>query len=178
MLEDAQIIEGCIKKDTQCRAMLYEKYAPFLYGVALRYTQTKEDAEDILHDSFLHIFDNLTKFEGKSAFPYWLKSLVINQALSYYRRRVKMKSTDFNSYKAPIEDKTIVNSDMLTHQILLGFIRELPQGQQTVFNLCAIEGYSYHEAAKEIHCTESTCRTQLLRAKIRLRERINDFLKK
>jgi len=176
MLDEIQIIEGCINKDQRCQKLLYEKYAPYLYGIALRYTKTEQDAQDVLQESFLRIFDNLELYEGKGNFLGWLIRIVVNHALNYNYVHSKVRTLDFANYEERIADEPITDSNALTHQVLLEFIRELPQGYQSVFNLCVIEGYSSDEVAKMLNCTSITCRTQLLKAKTLLRKKIGDFL--
>ena len=177
MLEEVQIIEGCIRKDPQCMKLLYERYAPSLYGVALRYTKTEQDAQDVLQESFVRIFDNMELYEGKGNFLGWLTRVVVNHALNYnYAYMPRVRTVNFADYEERIGDESVTDSPDLTHQVLLGLIRELPQGYQAVFNLCAIEGYSSEEAAKLLNCTPATCRTQLFKAKVSLRKKINEFL--
>jgi len=177
MVEEVQIIEGCIKNDQQCKALLYKNYAPALYGVALRYTQRKEDAEDILHDAFLKIFDNIKQYSGKGSLLGWLSRIIINQAMDFHHQKPKAIFVDYGDYEEMIADETIIDPDKMTHKILLGFIKELPQMYQSMFNLCVIDGYSYDEAAKELRCTASECRTGLFRARNMLKRKVNNFLK-
>ena len=177
MLEDIQIIEGCIDKDPQCRKLLYEKYAPSLYAVALRYTKSEQDAQDVLQESFLRIFDNIKQYKGKGGFPQWLARVVVHHALNYNRHhQTYVNKVHFDDYEERIADAPIADASVLTHKVLLGFIQELSPGYRSVFNLCAIEGYSSEEAAKQLHCSSSTCRTQLLKAKKLLQKKVNEFL--
>jgi RNA polymerase sigma-70 factor (ECF subfamily) len=176
MREDAQIVEGCIMKKQQCFALLYERYASPLYATALRYTKSEADAKDVLHDAFFNILDNITQFEGRGTLLAWLTRIVVNQALEWHRLQRRGLFVNFDDYEETIADESIVDSDKLTHKVLLEFIRELAPGQQAVFNLCEIEGYSYKEAAKELNCNELNCRTQLFKAKSILKKRVNDFL--
>jgi len=179
MLDDEQIIEGCIKKDAQCQSMLYKKYAASLYVIALRYTVSKEDAQDVLHDAFLKIFDNIKQFsvgEKKGTLLGWLTRIVINQALAQHKMNTKVVYSD--ECVEEISDKSVIQSDKLTHKILLDFIRDLPHNCRIVFNLCGIEGYSYEEAAKMLNFTGVNCRVQMSRAKNILREKVNNFMEK
>jgi len=178
MVEEAQIVEGCIKNDSQCKALLYKQYASSLYGVALRYAKTEEDAQDILQDAFLRIFDNIEQYGGKGSLFAWLAKIVIHQACTFHHERSKAILVDYEDYEEMIADESIVESDKLTHQVLLGFIRELSQTYQTVFNLCAIDGYSGREAAKKLNCTEAICRARLFKARNMLKKKVNKFLEK
>ncbi|MDR0606425.1 MAG: RNA polymerase sigma factor [Bacteroidales bacterium] len=165
-------------RDSQSQSVLYKHYAPYLYGMALRYTRSEEEAQDLLQDIFLTIFDNFGQYSGKGPIRAWMTRIVINRALSL---RDNSKHALFDNYDNQIEeiaDNSIIESDMFAHEILLGFIRDLPKGYQIAFNLCGIEGYSYNEVAKILKCSVSTCRTQFFKARNALRKRINDFNEK
>ncbi len=179
VLNEEQLIEGIKQGDSQCQSLFYKKHASFLYGMALRYTQSEEDAKDVLQDAFIKIFDNIKQYSGKGAVGAWMTRVVINQALKLYHRRQKhqMLSLD-DENQEEIRDESIIASDMLTHEMLLGFIHDLPDGYQMVFNLCEIEGYSHEEVAEMLNCTASTSRSQLSKAKNSLRKKINDFNEK
>jgi RNA polymerase sigma-70 factor (ECF subfamily) len=162
-------------KDNQRETLLYQQYASYLYGIALRYTTSIEDAQDVLQETFLKIFDNIEQYDQRGAIRSWMKRIVINQALKLREKQSKIKYEDYTDYEELIADDSIVQPDMLTHEILLEFIRDLPEGYQIVFNMCEIEGYSPYEVAKILNCKPVTCRSQLFKAKRILRERINEF---
>ncbi len=178
-LNEEQIIEGSKVKDSRSQALLYKQYAPFLYGMALRYTKSVQDAQDILQEAFVRIFDNIEQYSGKGTIQGWMTRIVINQALKLHKSQSKHPIIDsYDDYQEEIPDHSVIESDKLTHEILLGFIRDLPNGYRIVFNLCEIEGYSYDEVAEMLNCTPSTCRSQLFKAKNALRKRVNDFNEK
>lgn len=179
VLNEEQLIEGIKRGDSQCQSLFYNKHASSLYGMVLRYTRSEDDAKDVLQDAFIRIFDNIEQYSGKGAIGAWMTRIVINQALKLYqqRQRHQMMSLD-DENQEEIKDESIVVSDILTHEMLLGFIRDLPDGYRMVFNLCEIEGYSHEEVAKMLNCTASTSRSQLSKAKNSLRKKINDFNEK
>lgn len=179
VLNEEQLIEGIKRGDGQCQSLFYKKHASFLYGMALRYTRSEDDAKDVLQDAFIKIFDSIKQYSGKGAVGAWMTRIVINQALKLYQQQKKhpMLSLD-DENQQEINDESIVVSDMLTHEMLLGFIRDLPDGYRMVFNLCEIEGYSHEEIAEILNCTASTSRSQLSKAKHSLRKKINNFNEK
>jgi len=174
-LNEEEIIKGCKAKNSRCQALLYEQNASALFGMALRYCPYEDDAKDILHDAFLNIFESIGQYNGEGTFRAWMTRIVVNQALSLHRRRKMMDN--FDDFEEEIMDSSVVVSDMLTHEILLKFVQELPDGYRMVFNLCEIEGYTQAEAAEMLNSNPSTCRSQLLKAKIALRKRVNEFNK-
>ena len=178
MLDEADIINGCIKGDSKCQSLLYQKYSRLLYGTALRYTRCEEDAQDVLQDAFLRIFDTIKQYKGSGKFVSWMTKIVINQALKLYQQQKKFAIEDYEEYQDSIKDDSIVDSDVLSHEVLLGFIRDLPEGYRMVFNLCEIEGYSYEEVAQMLGCSNSTGRSQLFKAKKVLQKKIIQFTNK
>jgi len=175
---EEQIIKGCKKKNSRSQSLLYQQYAPALFGVALRYTTCSDDAQEVLQDAFLKIFSNIKQYKGESSIRAWMTKIVINEALSLYRLRVGQPRLDnYDDYEEMISDVSVTQPDALTHEILLKFIQNLPEGYRMVFNLCEIEEYPHEKVAKMLNCSESTCRSQLFKAKKLLRERINEFNK-
>ena len=171
-----EIIKGCIEKDPKYMEILYKRYSSKLFNCALRYTKKVEDAEDVLQDAFIRIFENMKQYNGKGTFSGWMTTIVINQALMLYRKNLqhlKYQAGDYEEIKHNIKDTSIKQSDFLTHKILLECIQNLPDGYRIVFNMHEIEGYSYDEIAEHLNCTPSTCRSQLFRAKKVLQDRVN-----
>ena len=177
-MKEEQIIDGCKLKDSQSQTLLYKQHASILFGMARRYTSCDADAKDVLQDAFLKIFDNIGKYNRKGSIRAWMMRIVINEALRLYQLHNRHQIENYDDYEEEIVDNSVVVSDTLTHEILLGFIHELPDGYRMVFNLCEIDGYSYEEVAKMLNCTTSTCRSQLFKAKNTLRKRVNEFNKK
>jgi RNA polymerase sigma-70 factor (ECF subfamily) len=170
------IIEDGKIKDAKSQSLLYTRYAPYLYGQALRYTKSKEDAQDVLQDTFLTVFENIGQYNKKGTIRAWMTRILINRAISMGKGRSKLIVFEsFDDHDEEVIDHSIVQSDMFAHEILLDFIRDLPSGCQMVFNMCGIEGYSYEEAAKILNCSLITCRAQFSKAKNALRKKINDF---
>ena len=177
MSSDEQIISGCINGEEKYRYMLYKQYSPILYGTALRYTNTEDDAQDVLQEAFILIFDNIKQYNGKGKLVAWMNKIVINQALKLYQKQIKNTLVDYEEYENTLIDNSIVEYDWLSYQVLLDLIHQLPAGYQMVFNICEIEGYSYEEVAKMLNCSPGTCRSQLFKAKKKLKQKILELEK-
>lgn len=174
-LSDEYLLEGCLKRDNACREGLYRKYSRDLFQCALRYTGNVEDAEDVLQEAFLLIFERVAQFRGNGSLLSWMRTIVVREALRLYRKHTVRQQRNVSIEGSPEEqweDVTLPPVNQLDYQCLLHMIQELPEGYRMVFNLCEIEGYSYEEAAEMMHCSQANCRSQLFRAKNRLREQI------
>ncbi len=177
-LSESQIVRGCIDRDNSCRAALYDRYAKDLYQCALRYTCNVEDAEDVLQDSFIQIFDKIRQFRQEGSLFIWMRTIVIRQALLQYRKNLKKWQRDLpidDENADTLGDESIVLHDNMDYQFLLKLIQSLPDGYRMVFNLYEIEGYSYAETAEFLHCSEANCRSQLSRAKALLRKKLEGY---
>ncbi len=181
VFSDEQLIEGCLRRDNTFREALYRKYAADLYLCALRYSSCEEDAQDVLQDAFLMIFEHIKQFRKEGSLSAWMRTIVIRQAMLQYRKSLRhwqqALPLDGNQGEEP-EDVSETPFSRMQYELLLQCIQELPVGYRMVFNLCEIEGYTYEEAAEMLHCSQANCRSQLSRAKSRLRERINAIEKK
>lgn len=137
-----------------------------------RYVRNKEDAEDILVQGFLKVFQNLGKIEykGEKAFEGWIRKIMINEALVFLRSKKGIAFSD-HSEAEHIESVTNDFSDLCAEDIYK-MITSLPYGLRTIFNLYAIEGYSHQEIAGLLEITESTSRSQLMKARRALQEQL------
>jgi len=178
VLSDEYLVEGCLKRDNACREALYRKYAGSLYQYALRYASCKEDAEDILHEAFLVIFDRIDQFRNAGGLLFWMRTIVIRKAMLQYRRslrRWRREIPNQDNITAYVADPATLPYHQIGYLSLLQLIQSLPDGLRMVFNLCEVEGYDYKTAAEILDCSPSNCRSQLSRAKNRLRQMINEL---
>lgn len=170
-----QLLQSCIAGNSRAQFQFYERYSPKLYGVCLRYARDESEANDMLQEGFIKIFRELSAFRGQGSIEAWMGKIMINTALS----RLRKKSLKFLPYVEPPEnlysDEDIISS--LSASELITVLNHLPQGYRTVLNLYAIEGYSHAEIAAMLDISEGTSRSQYLRAKIALRNRLEQLKK-
>jgi len=168
---DLELIAGCCASKNQYQYALYERFAPQMYAVAMRYAQTTLEADDILQISFIKIFEKIDTFKGDSPLKHWIKRIIINTALKQYRRQIvqapKEELTDWN-YQT---DNNTVLADF-GYQELLDFVQQLASGYRQVFSLYAIEGYKHREIAEMLNITEGASKSQYARAKVQLQKMI------
>lgn len=164
------IIEGCLKGDRKSQYALYQQFSPMLYGVCLRYLRNEESAADMLQECFLKIFDKIGAFRGEGSFEGWIRKLTINTVLNELKKLEHSPNLDTLSDDNEEITSVAYQPDRLTQEELINVIQKLPSGYRTVFNLYEIEGYSHQEIAEMMHISESTSKTQLRNAKIRLQQ--------
>ena len=162
-----ELIEGCKAGERRCQHKLYNLLAKKMYGVCLRYAKDSIEAEDILQDGFIKVFTKMDQFSFSGSFEGWVRRIMVNTALEYYRRSSKMHSVgEIEEAKDEIASEEIMGN--INAQDLIKLIQSLPVGYKTVFNLYAIEGYSHKEIAGKLEITESTSKSQFSRAKVAL----------
>lgn len=171
-MNETQLISGCLNGDKKAQKELYDSYSRKMMGVCLRYIGDKETARDLLQEGFVKIFTSIRSYTGRGSLEGWMRMIFVNGALEYLRKMdVLRNSTDIESVKEQSgEDETVISK--LSAEELLALIGRLPSGFRTVFNLYAIEGYSHREIAEMMHITESTSRSQYVRARQWLQEQI------
>lgn len=150
---------------------VFRRYAGKMIAVCRRYARHELEAEDILQDAFIKVFDNLGKFEFKGSFEGWVRRIVINTALKNFQRASFQKEQlglD-NFDEQSLEPEAISN---LQEEELMDLITRLPDGYRVVFNLYVIEGFSHKEISDMLEIGESTSRSQLVKARKMLKEQI------
>lgn len=164
-----EIVEGCKKNDNHAQQKLYERFAPVMFAVCLRYVKEMGEAEDVLLRSFMKVFEHIQKFRGEGSLEGWIRRIVVNEALMYLRQN---KVLHLTVDVASACEVSAVQADHLEAEDLFGMVQQLPVGYRTVFNLYAIEGYSHAEIADMLQISEGTSKSQLSRAKMMLRTMI------
>lgn len=164
-----KLVTACIKQDRKAQHALYDRFAPIMHTVCLRYVKDTAEAEDVLLKGFMKVFQNVKNFRQEGSIEGWIRRIIVNEALMYIRRNKTMYlEVDIEEAQ---EAKT-VRVDHLVEQDLMRLVQSLPLGYSTVFNLFVIEGYSHQEIADMLNISEGTSKSQLSRAKQLLRNLI------
>lgn len=155
--------------------LLYERFAPEMKGVCLRYARTSFEAEDLMHDGFVKVFRHIESFKGNGSLEGWIRRIMVNTAISHHRQNLhKTESMETEMLEmAGAEPAT----DHFSANDLLEMVLSLPEKYRLVFNLFAIEGYSHKEAAEMLEITEVAARTQYMRARQMLKIMVNQETK-
>lgn len=177
MYTEGELVEGCRKGDRKMQHELYQRYADKMFVVCLRYAQGQLEAEDILQEAFIKVFDKIEQFRGDASLSGWIKRIVVNTALNNQRSKLYMyPMVDVDSmYNMKGEEATLSGYQF---QDLLKLVQELPSGCRVIFNLFAIEGYGHKEIAKLLEISEGTSKSQYARARQLLQDRIVALEKK
>lgn len=179
-MNEQQIIVGCKEQKHEAQRMLYEKYARTMYGICLRYCSDEDAAKDLLQDGFIKVYANINSFQEKGSFEGWLKRVFINLALENIRRQKNIIHSSEDIQEIPdIVDGATEEDGMysISESVLLKMIQELPKGYSTVFNLYAIEDFAHKEIAEMLGITESTSRSQYVRARQILQDKVKKYIK-
>lgn len=172
MSEERVLVDQCKKGDAQAQEKLYAQFSRQMYVICLRYTSSQLEAEDVLQESFIKVFEKVDQFKGQSTIGGWIKKIVVNTALNSQRSKLYMfPMTDVEELTSHSEEELTLSGFHLEE--LLGMIRSLPEGCQIIFNLYAIEGYSHKEIGEQLNISEGTSKSQYSRAKILLKNMIN-----
>lgn len=178
MAELSEIIEGCKKNQRKYQDLLYKRFSSMLFAVCLRYTNSRFDAEDVLQEGFVKIFKNLDMYSQDRSFEGWTRRIMINTAITFYRRNLK------HAFHDDVDNVHHVSQDIgpdhncdYTQEELMKAIDRLPAGYKMVFNMYVIEGYKHKEIAEALKIDINTSKSQLSRAKKHLQAELMEMSK-
>lgn len=169
------LVENSKSGDRTAQYQLYELYVDAMYNVSMRFLGVKEDAEDIVQESFVDAFRNLDTFKYESSFGSWLKRIVINKSINHLKvKRLPLAAMDNHEYHLTeeVECEQVDAMDIL--KVKLG-IEKLPDGYKQIINLYLLEGFDHNEISDVLGITTSTSKSQYHRAKKKLIEIINEL---
>lgn len=141
-----------------------------MYNVCFRIAGNEFEAEDALQEGFISAFKNINSFRGDSTFGAWLKRIVVNKAINELKKRKMERLSEDDQIDIPEEEDTQEYKESLSVEVVRDSINDLPDGYRSVLSLYLIEGYDHQEIAEIMDITESTSKSQLNRAKKKLRE--------
>ncbi|TKD65048.1 RNA polymerase sigma factor [Flavobacterium sp. ASW18X] len=165
-----ELIKNCKARKQSAQEELYRAYSNILFGICLKYSRNKTEAEDNLHDSFMTIFDKIGQYNHKGSFEGWIKRITINTVLQKYRkdRYLDVVTDNLKEEEVDVEDN-FPSIDLAT---LLSYIQELPNRYRITFNLYVLDGYSHKEISEMLGTTIGTSKSNLARARMILKEKL------
>jgi RNA polymerase sigma-70 factor (ECF subfamily) len=170
LLNNNDIIAGCVKKDRNAQKSLYEKYAAKMFGFCLRYSNSRADAQDLLQDGFIKVFDSIATLKEASQLEGWMSRIFINLAMSKFRKlsrgpiMVEVMDVLDDSEEVSIDDEPMEVNEVLN------CLMALPEKYRVVLNLYAIDKLSHKEISETIGISISNSKSLLFRARVMLKE--------
>ena len=168
----ADLIARCRTGDRDAHYRIYKLYSKAMFNVGYRITRSEEDAEDVLQEAFISAFRNLDSYRGDATFGAWLKRIVVNKAINALNKK-KHQSIDEEHWDIAEEESHPEYREELTIERVKQGIEKLPDGYRTVLSLYLLEGYDHQEIGEILGISESTSKSQLNRAKGKLKELLN-----
>lgn len=167
--EERDFIEACIARERWAQKKLYEDHYTLLLGVCQRYASNQDDAMDILHEGFIKILNHIHKYQPGTSLVAWMRRIIVNTAIDYYRMQSRRRTEDLESaFDIQTHDPDALSR--LTVQEIITCIQQLSPAYRSVFNLYVVEGFSHKEIADILDITESTSRSNLVKARSKLKE--------
>lgn len=174
-MDEETLVDRCKSGNQEAQRELFNRFSPLMLGVAMRYINDKERAEDVLQDGFIKVFKNIHRFEHRGSLEGWIRRIIVNTALDQIRKNKKTQGDiELDNSVFEIVQKSEVESQ-LQAEFLMKIVQQLPEGYRVVFNLFAIEGYSHKEIADEMGISESTSKSQYSRARAYLRKVLKEY---
>jgi RNA polymerase sigma-70 factor, ECF subfamily len=169
------VIDACRSNDVRAQRTLFRQYYSYAKSICLRYMANVDEADDVLNESFLKVFQHLGTYDTALPFKAWLRTIVVNTAISYHRKYHKLDTISTTptvpgqtAPDIPAADETVV--DKLGAEEILALVQQLPPVPRTVFLMHVVDGYSLREVADSLNANEATVRSHFLRARLRLQE--------
>lgn len=172
IIEDKELhklLNSCKKGDRQSQDKLYTAYYGYGMGICLRYSRTKDEAVEILNDGFLKVLTKLDKYSPGLSFKGWVRRVMVNTAIDYYRRNEKhYNSLDISHAQSIGNDASVL--DKLSSEEIINAIQRLPPSYRMVFNLHVIEGYKHEEIGNKLNISVGTSKSNLAMARSKLQK--------
>lgn len=165
------IIKGCVEGKRLAQNELYKRFAGKMYAVCVRYSKDSTEAEDVLQDGFVKVFQNIQHFKSEGSFEGWVRRIMVNTALEKFRKKNHLYPVgEIFEVAKDLKHEDVENN--LHAEELMKIIQKLSPGYRMVFNLYAIEGYSHKEIGEQLGISEGTSKSQLARARAVLQDEV------
>ncbi len=189
MADIDEIIKGCANNDRKSQKYLYEKFYSKMLNTCLRYTHDYDEAKDILQEGFLKIFGSISNYTDSGSFEGWMKRIMVNTAIDYYRKKKRENfiTTDSDFLLGKEEDQIATDSNLeeedvtaynLDPKIVMEEIQNLSPAYRIVFNMYVMEGYSHKQIAEILEISEGTSKSNLAKAKMNLQKKLSKYIVK
>jgi RNA polymerase sigma factor (sigma-70 family) len=161
------ILKGCRRQESKSQYLLYKHFFGYGLNIAFHYTSTREEAEEVLNDAFIKVFNNILQYDFDYPFKSWLRKILVNSSIDYFRKYHKTSVELVHDEE--IEESVILSIPDESDDVL-PILQKLPPAYRMVFNLYVMEEYKHHEIAEILHISVGTSKSNLARAKQKLKE--------
>ena len=178
----SDIIRRCRQGDRKAQEAVYNLLAGKMFAICMRYCANYEEARDLLHDGFVTVYTKIGQFKNVGSFEGWVRRIFVNHAVEWYRNKSKFEiisyGDDYDRFVVEPEYDEQYEDDgyHITEAELLALVEKLPHQYKVVFNLYVIDGLSHKEIGKKLGISESTSRSNLLRARGIMQKQVRDVI--
>jgi RNA polymerase sigma-70 factor (ECF subfamily) len=165
------IIEECKANERGAQEKLYQLYYGYAMSISLPYVNNEEEAQEVVNDGFIKVFMNINQYDKSRSFKGWFRKILINTAIDNFRQNKNhYNQMELGEIQISNFDDDIV--DKMSEEEILNLVQGLPQAYKIVFNLYVLEGYKHHEIAKILNISVGTSKSNLSKARNKLKESI------
>lgn len=170
---EQDLISACVRQERWAQKMLYEEHYALLMRVCLRYARDEGEAFDLLHDGFLKILGNIHKYQVGTSLVAWMRRIIVNTCIDHYRRELRRRTEDLDqAFDLSNEEADAISK--MSEQEILASVQSLSPVYRLVFNMYVVEGYSHREISEQLGITESTSRSNLVKARLKLKQLLTE----
>ena len=162
------LIKACKRGKRASQKELYKLYYSYGMSICLRYSKNREEAQEVLNDGFIKVFNNLEKYDIKLSFKAWLRRILINVAIDYYRKHHKHQHTLEIVHNQHFDESPDALHNLSVEEIMK-MVQKLSPAYRMVFNLNVVEGYKHQEIAEQLNITVGASKSNLAKARMKLR---------
>lgn len=176
-----ELLKKCIKGNSRSQRLLYERFYGKMLAVCYRYARDHDEAQDITHEGFIRVFDKLKSFKNTGSLEGWIRRIIVNNAIDYVRAKKKLVfDNEDNTILGNIydEDYDLVDVNIakaMKAELITELIQKLSPAYKTVFSLYVLEDYSHQNIADALGISVGTSKSNLAKAKMRLKEMFNEY---
>ncbi len=175
---DQEIIKGCKRGKIRFQELLYRKFYAFAMSVCIRYNPNRDDAIEVLNDSFMKLFNHIDTYDENKPFKSWFRRILVNTSLDRYRENKRLlMHVEYDASELEVAGDNNY-SEKLDAEEILSILAKLPALYRAIFNLYEVEGYAHEEIAGMLDIAPGTSRSHLSRAKALLRKSYSEIKNK
>lgn len=166
---EEDLVRACIRQERWAQQKVYEDHYGRMMGICQRYASREEESLDLLHEGFMKVFRSMDRYRPGTSLEAWIRTVMVNTCIDHFRRAQRHRTEELEEAKGLTRDDPTV-LDSLSAEEILDAVRQLSPGYRMVFNLFVLEGFSHKEIGEMLHITESTSRSNLVKARMKLQE--------